>query len=86
MSVYVDDFRIPFRGRVMCHMLADTDAELREMADRIGMQQRWHQGDHFDIDSDMRTRAIAHGAMEITRREAVRVRRRYRERESVSQR
>ena len=86
MSVYVDDVCIPFRGRVMCHMLADTDAELREMADRIGMQQRWHQGDHFDIDRDMRARAVAHGALEITRREAVLVRRRYRGRESFAAR
>ncbi len=79
MSVYVDDFRIPFRGRVMCHMLADTDDELRAMADRIGMQQRWHQGDHFDIDTDMRARAVANGAREITRREAVLVRRKFRQ-------
>ena len=77
--VYVDDFCIPFRGRLMCHMLADTDAELRDMADRIGMQQRWHQGDHFDIDRDMRAIAIAHGAQEITRREAVLIRRRFRQ-------
>ena len=81
MAVYVDDARIPFRGRVMCHMLADTDAELRAMAERLGMQQRWHQGDHFDIDRDTRALAVAHGAREITRREAVRVRRRFRERE-----
>ena len=45
----------------MCHMLADTDAELRDMADRIGMQQRWHQGDHFDIDRDMRNAKRAIG-------------------------
>jgi hypothetical protein len=56
------------------------------MADRIGMQQRWHQGDHFDIDRDMRARAITQGALEITRREAVLVRRRYRDRESVAAR
>jgi hypothetical protein len=68
----------------MCHMLADTDEELRAMADRIGMQQRWHQGDHFDIDADMRVRAVAHGACEITRREAVMVRRRFRTRESAA--
>ncbi len=84
MTVYVDDFRIPFRGRVMCHMLADSDAELRAMAERIGMQQRWHQGDHFDIDRDMRALAVANGAREITRREAVRVRRQFRERERRS--
>jgi hypothetical protein len=79
MSVYVDDACIAFRGRVMCHMLADTNDELCAMADRIGMQQRWHQGDHFDIDLGMRARAVAQGALQITRREAVLVRRRFRE-------
>ena len=76
--VYVDDARIPFRGMRMSHMLADTDEELRAMADAIGMQQRWHQGDHFDINDDMRARAIAQGAVAISKREAVVVRRKFR--------
>ena len=78
MAVYVDDARIPFRGMRMSHMLADTDAELRAMADAIGMQQRWHQGDHFDINDDMRALALARGAIAISKREAVLIRRRFR--------
>ncbi len=63
----------------MSHMLADTDAELRAMADAIGMQQRWHQGDHFDINDEMRAIALARGAIAISKREAVVVRRKFRE-------
>jgi hypothetical protein len=49
MAVYVDDMRAEFRRMKMCHMIADTDVELRLMADKIGVAQQWHQGDHFDI-------------------------------------
>ena len=68
--VYVDDMRAPFRSLIMCHMLADTDAELREMARTIGVQQRWHQGDHFDICLSKRALAVKAGAIEITLRQA----------------
>ncbi len=78
--VYVDDCRIPFRGMLMSHMLADTDEELRAMADAIGMAQRWHQGDHFDVNEQMRAVAIQRGAHPISKRDAVRIRRAYRER------
>jgi hypothetical protein len=48
MSVYVDDMRAPYRGMIMCHMIADTDEELNAMASAIGMQRGWFQGDHYD--------------------------------------
>jgi len=43
MSVYVDTARHPFRGYIMCHMVADTLNELHLMADKIGMERRWFQ-------------------------------------------
>lgn len=67
--VYVDDMRAPFGRLVMCHMIADTDEELRVMAAAIGVAQRWHQGDHFDICLSKKVLAIAAGAMEVTRRQ-----------------
>lgn len=69
MTVYVDNMRAPFGRLVMCHMIADTDKELRAMADRIGVAQKWHQGDHFDICLSKRALAVAAGAVEIMQRQ-----------------
>lgn len=69
MTVYVDDMRARFGRLVMCHMIADTEAELHAMADRIGVARRWHQGDHYDIALSKRALAVAAGAVEITQRE-----------------
>lgn len=75
MSVYVDDMEAPYGRMVMCHMLADTTAELLEMADRIGVARKWLQkagepGEHFDICLSKRALAVQHGAKEITWRRA----------------
>ncbi len=69
MTVYVDDMRARFRDRIMCHMIADTEAELHAMAARIGIARRWYQGDHYDVPLDLRAQAVALGAREITWRE-----------------
>jgi hypothetical protein len=47
MTVYVDNFGVPaqvgsIKGR-WSHMIADTEAELHEMAEKIGLQRRWFQ-------------------------------------------
>lgn len=76
MSVYVDDMRANFGRMVMCHMLADTDAELHAMADRIGVARRWWQspektsGSHYDIALSKRALAVKAGAIEITWKQA----------------
>jgi len=75
MSVYVDNMRAKFGRMIMCHMLADTDAELHAMADQIGVCRRWHQAppkhdSHYDIALLKRTRAVKNGAIEITLRQA----------------
>ena len=73
MAVYVDDMRAKYGRLVMCHMISDTDTELFEMADRIGVARKWHQGDHFDICLAKRALAVAAGAVEITLRQAGRM-------------
>eukprot|EP00752_Nemacystus_decipiens_P015335 g13668.t1 len=74
MTVYVDDMRARFGRLIMCHMIADSAAELLAMADRIGVARRWLQNpggpdEHFDIALSKRARAVQAGAVEITQRQ-----------------
>lgn len=76
MTVYVDDMRAQFGRMIMCHMIADTDTELHEMARIIGVSRRWHQAppkasaSHYDIALGKRALAIKYGAVAITWRQA----------------
>ena len=72
MAVYVDDMRAPYGRMIMCHMVADTDAELHQMAEQIGVSRRWHQKagtphSHYDICLSKRARAVRAGAIEVDR-------------------
>lgn len=71
MSVYVDRAAYPYGRMVMCHMIADSPGELREMASRIGVAIKWFQRaasvPHFDICKAKRTLAVAAGAIELDR-------------------
>lgn len=78
MAVYVDDMHEVPMGRFgrmkMCHMIADTSAELLAMADQIGLDWRWLQKagtphEHFDVSLAKRADAVKAGAVEITMRE-----------------
>lgn len=75
MPVYVDDFNANYRGMIMCHMVADTLAELHEMADRIGIQRKWFQClkkasyPHYDICLSKKALAIKSGAVPLSLRE-----------------
>jgi hypothetical protein len=74
VTVYVDTMRAPYGRMIMCHLIADTEAELLEMVDKIGLNRKWHQHpgtyrSHFDVALVMRRRAVKHGAVEITIRE-----------------
>lgn len=73
MTVYVDDMNAEFRPPhmpdrvyVMCHMVADDEAELHKMAEAIGVARRWYQGDHYDVTRSAKGRAIRLGAVETT--------------------
>jgi hypothetical protein len=74
MSVYVDDPIWPFGRMLMCHMVADTEQELHNMANAIGIKRRWFQGrgkarfPHYDICKSKRAEAIGRGAVEVDRK------------------
>ena len=72
MAVYVDDMRAPYGRLIMCHLIADTEAELHAMADQIGVARRWYQNTinpHYDICLSKRRLAVQLGAREITWRQ-----------------
>lgn len=75
MAVYVDKPIHNYRRMIMCHMLADTEIELHEMADAIGVNRKWFQSNasspHYDICKSKRLEAVKLGAVEADRRTIV---------------
>jgi hypothetical protein len=72
VSVYVDGARNKFGRMQMSHMIADTTAELHEMADKIGLPRKWFQPysmPHYDVCKSKRDLALLHGAIEVDRRQ-----------------
>lgn len=69
MTVYVDTMRAKYKGMIMCHMIADTELELHDMANKIGVQRKWYQGDHYDICLSKKEKAIQKGALVVTPQE-----------------
>ena len=74
MTVYVDNMKAKFGRMIMCHMVADTENELHDMARKIGVSRRWYQDRHYDICLSKRSLAVSNGAREIDQREAAKIR------------
>jgi hypothetical protein len=74
MTVYVDDARIPWRGRRWFHLVADRPEELHRAAQRLGLRRERAQEAgrtlHYDLPEEVRDLAIELGVAEpITWRE-----------------
>ena len=55
----------------MCHMMADTEAELDAMADKIGISRQFKQTHpirkpHYDVSKNKKRLAIQYGAIPVT--------------------
>jgi hypothetical protein len=73
VTILVDAAIWPHRGRRFAHLVSDrSEEELHAFAARLGLQRRWYQGDHYDIPSQLRERAIALGAEPVSAAELVR--------------
>jgi hypothetical protein len=79
MNVYVDELRehdTKLKWKIWCHMTADSDEELHEMADKIGHKREWFQphpkGNHYDLTPSRRALAVKYGAIEEHSRDRVR--------------
>ncbi len=70
VTVYVDPSRHPYGRMIMCHMWADTEAELHAFAERLGLRRAWFQEPpkarwkHYDICRSKRALAVKLGAVE----------------------
>ena len=71
MTVYVDDAVHSWRDQHWAHLMADTLDELHAMAAQLGIPRRAFQnkssGAHYDVNVELRERAIRFGAMAISR-------------------
>lgn len=73
MTVLVDVAIWPFEGRKWAHLVSDTSFdELHAFAEGLGIPRRAFQGDHYDIPTEYRERAIDLGAQPVASRELVR--------------
>lgn len=73
MTVLVDEARWQWRGSLWAHLISDRSYdELHELARVIGKRRVGFQGDHYDVDSVDRERAIAAGAVPVDSRQLVR--------------
>lgn len=66
MAVYVDNIRVEWRGRLWCHLVADSIDELHEFAKKLGLRHAWFQHaasyPHYDVTVEVRARALELGA------------------------
>lgn len=73
MTILVDEAIWPWRGRLWAHLVSDTSQEeLHAFAARLGLPRRIFQGDHYDVPTEVRQRALALGAQAVPARELVR--------------
>lgn len=67
MAIYVDDERIPWRGKLWCHLVADSLTELHAFASSLGLKRAWFQDrsvyPHYDVTLNVRDRALRQGAV-----------------------
>jgi hypothetical protein len=85
MSVYVDQlYDYGWRLGASCQMIADSLDELHALANRVGLRRSWFQAPpkasfpHYDLTESRRTKAIALGAVSLSRREFVMKMRKFR--------
>lgn len=70
MAVYVDSEEIKWRGKLWCHLAADSLDELHSFAAKLGLRRSWFQSSgypHYDVTVPVRARALQLGAIDADR-------------------
>lgn len=72
--MFVDGSHWWFRERRWCHLVSDTSLdELHDFAAALGVPPRAFHDDHYDLPDEVRDRAVAAGALEVSSRDVVRI-------------
>lgn len=75
MAIYVDNERIPWRGTLWCHLVADSLDELHRFASKLGLKRAWFQDKasypHYDVTMSVRERALGLGALPARKRQMI---------------
>jgi hypothetical protein len=73
MAVYVDKEQLPWRGKIWCHLVADSLDELHTFAAALGLKRSWFQErasyPHYDVTLSVRERALKRGAVSVGKAE-----------------
>lgn len=73
MAVYVDKEQIAWRGKLWCHLVADSLDELHTFAAALGLKRSWFQErasyPHYDVTLSVRERALNRGAVSVGKTE-----------------
>jgi len=69
MAVYIDDLNQKFGSMLLCHMIADNEEELHQMADTLDVNRDWFRTDHYLVPTSRKESAIQAGVVEITFRQ-----------------
>ena len=73
MAVLVDEAVWPWRGARWAHLVSDESVdELHAFARRLGLRRMAFQGDHYDVPTEVRERALTLGAEAVRGRDLVR--------------
>jgi hypothetical protein len=71
--IYVDPAIWPHRDERWAHLISDSSYdELHDFAEQLGIPRRAFQGDHYDVPTGYRDRAIELGAVPVGSRELLR--------------
>jgi Protein of unknown function (DUF4031) len=72
MAILVDEAVWPWRGRRWAHLVSDESyEELHRFAAQLGIPPHVFQGDHYDVPTELRLRALDLGATAVNSRELV---------------
>lgn len=78
-TIYVDNYQKPATvgkfNRQWSHLWSADQAALHQFAKTVGLKRNWFHVEHYDVTEAMRQKCIAAGAVKISTRELVIMRR-----------